>query len=78
MILIDFITKECWCLMTYNKMRLIVGVFVIVITILMGVFMYFLLEETGAFNTWYFLAGMLIGPLYEYWQEGRLVNIKQK
>lgn len=53
MILIDFITKECWCLMTYNKMRLIVGVFVIVITILMGVFMYFLLEEKGAFNKRY-------------------------
>ena len=39
--------------MTYNKMRLIVGVFVIVITILMGVFMYFLLEEKGAFNKRY-------------------------
>jgi hypothetical protein len=25
---------------------------------------------------WYFLAGMFIGPLYEYWQEGRLVDAK--
>lgn len=25
---------------------------------------------------WYFLAGALIGPLYEYWQEGRLANKK--
>ncbi|MFH1916161.1 MAG: lycopene cyclase domain-containing protein [Nanoarchaeota archaeon] len=24
---------------------------------------------------WYFLAGIFIGPLYEYWQEGRLTNI---
>lgn len=25
---------------------------------------------------WYFLAGLFIGPLYEYWQEGRLINKK--
>ena len=25
---------------------------------------------------WYFLAGALIGPLYEFWKEGRLVKIK--
>lgn len=25
---------------------------------------------------WFFMAGLLIGPLYEYWQEGRLINIK--
>jgi hypothetical protein len=25
---------------------------------------------------WYFLAGCFIGPLYEYWQEGRLVKKK--
>ena len=23
---------------------------------------------------WYFLLGALIGPLYEYWQEGRIIN----
>ena len=23
---------------------------------------------------WYFLAGLLIGPLYEYWLEGRMIN----
>ena len=27
---------------------------------------------------WYFLVGAFIGPLYEYWQEGRLINIKRK
>ncbi|HTY43680.1 MAG TPA: lycopene cyclase domain-containing protein [Patescibacteria group bacterium] len=26
---------------------------------------------------WYMLAGMFIGPLYEYWQEGRLINKKR-
>jgi hypothetical protein len=26
---------------------------------------------------WFFIAGLLIGPLYEYWQEGRLINIKK-
>lgn len=25
---------------------------------------------------WYFLAGIFIGPLYEYWKEGKLINIK--
>tara|TARA_Y100000034_G_scaffold3490_1_gene4214 strand:+ start:1025 stop:1693 length:669 start_codon:yes stop_codon:yes gene_type:complete len=25
---------------------------------------------------WYFLAGAFIGPLYEYWQEGKLINKK--
>ncbi len=25
----------------------------------------------------YFLAGAFIGPLYEYWQEGKLINIKK-
>jgi len=23
---------------------------------------------------WYFLAGLFIGPLYEYWKEGKLIN----
>jgi len=39
--------------MTYSKMRLIVGVFVLIITVLMGAFMYILLEEKGAFNKRY-------------------------
>ena len=25
---------------------------------------------------WFFLAGLAIGPLYEYWQEGKLINKK--
>ncbi|MAH03767.1 hypothetical protein CMI39_03205 [Candidatus Pacearchaeota archaeon] len=25
---------------------------------------------------WYFFAGAFIGPLYEYWQEGKLINTK--
>ncbi|MDD5192628.1 MAG: lycopene cyclase domain-containing protein [Candidatus Nanoarchaeia archaeon] len=25
---------------------------------------------------WFFLAGLLIGPLYEYWQKGKLINKK--
>ncbi len=25
---------------------------------------------------WFFLAGTFIGPLYEYWKEGKLINIK--
>ena len=25
---------------------------------------------------WYFLAGAFIGPLYEYWKEGKLINLK--
>ncbi len=25
---------------------------------------------------WFFLAGAFIGPLYEYWQEGKLIKIK--
>jgi hypothetical protein len=25
---------------------------------------------------WFFLAGLLIGPLYEYWQEAKLINLK--
>ena len=25
---------------------------------------------------WFFMAGLLIGPLYEYWQEGKLINIR--
>lgn len=39
--------------MTYNKMKLTVGVFVIMITILMSIFIYVLLEEKGAFNKRY-------------------------
>ncbi len=39
--------------MTYDKMRLTVGFFVIIITILMGMFMYILLEEKGAFHQRY-------------------------
>jgi len=27
---------------------------------------------------WFFLAGAFIGPLYEYWQEAKLINIKNK
>jgi hypothetical protein len=27
---------------------------------------------------WYFLAGAFIGPLYEYWQEGKLITLKKK
>jgi len=27
---------------------------------------------------WYFLAGAFIGPLYEYWQEGKLINMKKQ
>jgi len=27
---------------------------------------------------WFFIAGLLIGPLYEYWQEGRLINVKEQ
>jgi len=26
---------------------------------------------------WFLLAGVFIGPLYEYWQEGKLINIKK-
>jgi len=26
---------------------------------------------------WFFLIGALIGPLYEYWKEGKLINIKR-
>lgn len=26
---------------------------------------------------WYLFAGAFIGPLYEYWQEGKLINIKK-
>jgi len=26
---------------------------------------------------WFFLAGAFIGPLYEYWKEGKLINIKK-
>ena len=25
---------------------------------------------------WYILAGMFVGPLYEYWQEGKEVDLK--
>ena len=25
---------------------------------------------------WFFLAGAFIGPLYEYWKEGKLINVK--
>ena len=25
---------------------------------------------------WFFLAGAFVGPLYEYWQEGRLIKAK--
>ena len=25
---------------------------------------------------WFFLAGALMGPLYEYWKEGKLINVK--
>lgn len=27
---------------------------------------------------WFFMVGAFIGPLYEYWQEGKLINIKNK
>lgn len=27
---------------------------------------------------WYFFVGMLIGPLYEYWMEAKLVNMRKK
>ena len=26
---------------------------------------------------WYFLAGIYIGPLYEYWQESKILNLKR-
>ena len=26
---------------------------------------------------WFFLAGAFIGPLYEYWKEGKLINMKR-
>ena len=26
---------------------------------------------------WFFLAGAFIGPLYEYWKEGKLINLKK-
>lgn len=26
---------------------------------------------------WYFFVGMLFGPLYEYWKEGKLINLKK-
>ena len=39
--------------MTYSKMRLIVGFFVIIITVITSAFIYFLLEEKGAFNKHY-------------------------
>ena len=39
--------------MKYSKMRLIVGLFVIVITILMASFLYIILDEKGAFNKRY-------------------------
>lgn len=26
---------------------------------------------------WFFLAGAFIGPLYEYWKEGKLINVKR-
>lgn len=39
--------------MIYSRMRLIVGFFVIVIAILMSAFIYFLLEEKGAFTKRY-------------------------
>ena len=25
---------------------------------------------------WFFLLGLLVGPLYEYWKEGKLINVK--
>jgi len=28
-------------------------------------------------HVWFFLAGAFIGPLYEYWKEGKLINIKK-
>ena len=39
--------------MTYNKMKLTVGIFVLVLTILMSIFMFVLLDEKGAFNKRY-------------------------
>ena len=36
------------------------------------IFLYITFEE----YIWYFLAGAFIGPLYEYWKEGKLVDIK--
>jgi len=39
--------------MTYSKMRLIVGFFVIILTVITAAFIYFLLEEKGAFNKHY-------------------------
>jgi len=53
MVSIDFIMKECGFLMTYNRMRVTVGFFVIIITLLMGAFVYILLEEKGTFDTRY-------------------------
>ena len=38
------------------------------------VFLYVTIEE----YIWYFLVGAFIGPLYEYWKEGKLVDIKTK
>ena len=26
---------------------------------------------------WFFFAGAFLGPLYEYWKEGKLINIKK-
>ena len=37
----------------------------------------FILGIPLAEHIWYFLAGMFIGPLYEFWQEGRLVKSKK-
>ncbi len=53
MISIDFIMKGCGCSMAYNKMRLIVGLFVIMITLLMAGFVYMLLKEKGTFDQRY-------------------------
>ncbi len=53
MISIDFIMKGCGCLMAYNKMRLVVGVFVIMIALLTAGFIYMLLEEKGTFDKRY-------------------------
>lgn len=40
-------------------------------------FSYTLLKIPLAEYIWFFLAGAFIGPLYEYWQEAKLINIKK-
>lgn len=40
-------------------------------------FSYIILKIPLAEYIWFFLAGAFIGPLYEYWQEAKLINIKK-